>query len=399
MKVFHCQNCEQTVFFENTNCTHCGHALAFLPDTLELAALDPHEGDHWVSMAPASKGQHYRLCANYLQHQVCNWAVPADSHETLCVSCALTRVLPNLDIEGNLEAWRKLETAKRRLLYSLLEVGLAPRNRREDPQHGLAFDFLSDELASEGPVLTGHDNGVITINVAEADDLEREKRRLALHEPYRTILGHFRHEVGHYYWGELIRDSARIDAFRELFGDERQDYAAALQQHYQKEAGGDWAQEFISHYASSHPWEDWAETWAHYLHMIDSLDTAAACGLRLKPKREGEPTLKPDHAPLPERDFNQMIEDWLSLTYALNNLTRSLGQPDSYPFIITPRVIEKLRFVHESLIAPAEVAAPVSGGNEPVDAPITEPATPRGIAPSQVPIVRDPQLAPVAVAA
>ena len=120
MKVFHCQNCQQTVFFENTNCNNCGHALAFVPDTLELATLDPHEGDHWVSMSPRSKGQHYRLCANYLQHQVCNWAVPADDHETLCVSCRLTRVLPNLDIDGNLEAWRKLETAKRRLLYSLL---------------------------------------------------------------------------------------------------------------------------------------------------------------------------------------------------------------------------------------------------------------------------------------
>ncbi|EIT69763.1 MULTISPECIES: zinc-binding metallopeptidase family protein [Hydrocarboniphaga] len=399
MKVFHCQNCQQTVFFENTNCTNCGHALAFLPDTLELATLDPHEGDHWVSMSPLSKNQHYRLCANYLQHQVCNWAVPADDHDTLCVSCRLTRVLPNLDIEGSLEAWRKLETAKRRLIYSLLDLKLALRNRREDPQHGLAFDFLSDELAAEGPVLTGHDEGVITINVAEADDLEREKRRLSLHEPYRTLLGHFRHEVGHYYWDELIRDSTRIEAFRELFGDERQDYATALKQHYEKEVGGDWAQEFISHYASSHPWEDWAETWAHYLHMIDSLDTAAACGLRLKPKREDEPTLKPDHAPLPQRDFNQMIEDWLSLTYALNNLTRSLGQADSYPFVITPRVVEKLRFVHESLVAPVQETAEAPEGGGTAAEPVTEPAPPRGIAPGQVPSMQEPKLAPVAAAA
>ncbi len=362
MKVFHCQNCQQTVFFENTNCTHCGHALAFLPDTLEIAALDPQEGDHWVSMAPASKGQHYRLCANYLDHQVCNWAVPADSHDTLCVSCQLTRVLPNLETPGNLEAWRKLETAKRRLLYTLLALGLPVRNRREDPDHGLAFDFLSDELAAAGPVLTGHDEGVITINIAEADDVEREKRRVALHEPYRTLLGHFRHEVGHYYWDELIRGSDRLQAFRALFGDESTDYAAALQQHYQDGASSNWADQYVSNYASSHPWEDWAETWAHYLHMVDALDTADACGLHLQPQRDDEPALQAEAGavvPTEPRGFDRTISDWLALTYALNNLSRSLGQPDSYPFVLQPPVIEKLRFIHDSLPQPgATVAVP-----------------------------------------
>jgi hypothetical protein len=353
MKIFHCQHCQNTVFFENVNCEHCGHALAFLPDSGELAALDPEENGLWRSLAPASKDRHYRLCANYLQHQICNWAVPADQHDTLCVSCRLTRVLPNLELPGKLEAWAKLETAKRRLIYSLLELKLPLLSRQQDPEKGLAFEFLSDELAPAGPVLTGHDDGLITINVAEADDLEREKRRLQLHEPYRTLLGHFRHEVGHYYWDRLIDGEAeRLEAFRALFGDEREDYAAALQRHYQDGAAADWRTKFVSGYASSHPWEDWAETWAHYMHMVDSLETAAACGLALQPRRRDEPALQPPPSADAARTqpFDRMIEDWLSLTYALNNLSRSLGQPDSYPFMLSPPSIDKLRFVHDTVL-------------------------------------------------
>jgi hypothetical protein len=352
MKVFHCQHCQNTVFFENVNCTHCGHALAFLPDTCELAALDPEENDLWRSLAPLSKDRRYRLCANYLQHQVCNWAVPADQHDTLCVSCKLTQVLPNLELPGGIEAWAKLETAKRRLVYSLLELKLPLLSRQQDPVKGLAFEFLSDELAPAGPVLTGHDDGLITINVAEADDLEREKRRLQLHEPYRTLLGHFRHEVGHYYWDQLIKDNAALlEAYRAMFGDERDDYAAALQRHYAEGAAADWQVNYVSTYASSHPWEDWAETWAHYMHMVDSLETAAACGLKLEPRRKDEPVLEapPSTEAARTQPFDQLIENWLSLTYALNNLSRSLGQPDSYPFMLSPPAIAKLRFVHDTL--------------------------------------------------
>lgn len=353
MKVFHCQNCQKTVFFENTNCGHCGHALAFLPDIGEVAALTPEADQLWSSLAPESADRRYRLCANYLNHQVCNWALAAYDTETLCVSCRLTQVLPNLELSDGMEAWRKLESAKRRLVYSLLALKLPLSNRAQDPVHGLAFEFLSDELAPEGPVLTGHDEGLITINVAEADDVEREKRRLSLHEPYRTLLGHFRHEVGHYYWDILIKDSTRLGAFRECFGDERADYAEALQKHYQNGDGSDavWQQGYVSSYASSHPWEDWAETWAHYLHMVDSLETAAACGLSLQPQRDDEPSLRaPDYVEIPQNQtFDQMIENWLPLTYALNNLSRSLGQPDSYPFMLSELSIGKLRFVHDTL--------------------------------------------------
>ncbi len=353
MKVFHCDHCQQTVFFENVNCVNCGRVLAYLPDLCDMGALEPEKENQWRSLAPESGETRYRLCANYTKQGVCNWAIPSGDPHALCASCRLTRVVPNLDLAGNLEAWRKLEAAKRRLTYSLIELRLPVRNRTDDPQRGLAYDFLSDAATpGTGGVLTGHEDGVITINTAEADDLEREKRRLSLHEPYRTLLGHFRHEVGHYYWDLLIADSKRLDAFRERFGDEREDYAAALKRHYEQGPPPDWQARFVSTYASSHPWEDWAETWAHYLHMVDSLETAAACGLSIQPHRPDEPSLPhPDSADVRTRPFDAMIEDWLSLTYALNNLNRSLGLADGYPFVLASPSIDKLRFVHETMPA------------------------------------------------
>jgi hypothetical protein len=265
----------------------------------------------------------------------------------------LTRVIPDLSQPEHKEIWYKLEVAKRRLVYSLLALGCAVRDKVDDPEHGLAYDFLSEDHASGAlPVLTGHKDGVITLNIAEADDVERERRRNQLHEPYRTLLGHFRHEVGHYYWDRLIKNRSLINAFRERFGDDRVDYAEALKCHYDNGPPDDWQQRFVSAYASSHPWEDWAETWAHYLHMTDALESAAACGLTLHPQRRDEPTLKsPPPAP-GERRFNSfdlLIESWFPLTYVLNNLNRGMGLPDGYPFVLSRPAIEKLRFVHEVL--------------------------------------------------
>jgi hypothetical protein len=228
------------------------------------------------------------------------------------------------------------------------------QNKTDDPEHGLAYKFLADlDTPGAAPVLTGHANGVITLNVAEADDVERERQRLQLHEPYRTLLGHFRHEVGHYYWDLLIKDTPWIDTFRALFGNERQDYAQALQDHYNQGPPQDWQQQFVSAYASAHPWEDWAETWAHYLHMTDTLETAAACGLSLRPQRSDEPTLKTAPAPdsLYARSFDQLIDNWFPLTYVLNNLNRGLGLPDGYPFVLSTPAIDKLRFVHDTISA------------------------------------------------
>jgi hypothetical protein len=271
----------------------------------------------------------------------------------------LTRVIPDLSRPGHQEAWYKIEVAKRRLVYTLLELGLPLRSKLEDPERGLAFEFLADPDDPSAPrPLTGHADGLITINLAEADDAERERRRLAMHEPYRTLLGHFRHEVGHYYWDVLIAGSPRQDAFRRTFGDERADYAQALQAHYQQGAPADWQQRFVSHYASAHPWEDWAETWAHYVHMVDTLETAASCGLALKPRRTDEPALQTDPRRGLPGTFEQMVEDWFPLTYVLNSLNRCLGMPDGYPFVLSDQQIAKLRFVHETIAGAAVAALP-----------------------------------------
>jgi hypothetical protein len=361
MKTFHCDFCQQLVFFENVRCVRCDHVLAYAADADEILALEPGEADQWRSHLSETQARAYRLCQNYGDQEVCTWAIPAESADDFCLSCRLTKVIPDLGVAGNRERWFRLESAKRRLIYSLLRLNLPLANKTDDPQHGLAFEFLADAAPGGPQVLTGHHEGLITVNLAEADDAEREKRRLAMHEPYRTLLGHFRHESGHYFWDRLIRDSDWIGSFRERFGDEGNDYAAALQKYYEAGTPLDWQERFVSAYACSHPWEDWAETWAHYLHMTDALETAAASGLWLRPSRADEPTLKPI---APKRGgrlqaFDVLIENWFPLTYALNNLNRGLGLPDAYPFVLSSTVIEKLRFVHERICALADKEATV----------------------------------------
>lgn len=346
MKIFHCYHCQNLVFFESFRCVACGHALGFLPDLLDMGSLEP-AGGLWESPHPVARGRAYRLCANYERENVCNWAVPADDPDPLCESCRLTRVIPDMSVPGNKEAWYKVEAAKRRLIFSLLTLRLPLEGKSEDFEAGLAFELLADAAPGAAPVLTGHNQGVITLNVAEADDAQREKRRALLHEPYRTLLGHFRHEIGHYYWDRLVAEGPELEGFRRLFGDERQPYDAALQRHYAEGAPADWQGRFLSAYASAHPWEDWAETWAHYLHMADSLETAAACGLSLKPKRSDEPSLKSAKPAVQAGSFEKMVEAWFSLTYVLNSLNRGLGLPDGYPFVLSAPALEKLRFVHE----------------------------------------------------
>ncbi|MDX2079731.1 MAG: putative zinc-binding peptidase [Terrimicrobiaceae bacterium] len=341
MKIFHCDHCGQLVYFENTRCVACGTALAYLPDVADMGSLEPAGANLWKR----KNGAVYRRCLNDLEHSVCNWAIPAGGDEEFCVSCRLNRTIPDLTKPANVEAWAQLETAKRRLIYSLLQLALPVAPKSEADPHGLAFEFLEDQ--NDQPVLTGHADGVITLNIAEADDAERERRRTSLEEPYRTILGHFRHEIGHYYWDCLIRDSARLEQFRTLFGDERESYADALQRHYDSGPAPDWRERFLSAYASAHPWEDWAESWAHYLHMTDTLETAAECGLALQPSRPDAPKLDPAHV-AGTTAFDQMLLAWFPLTHVLNILNRGLGLRDPYPFVIPAPAIEKLRFVHDT---------------------------------------------------
>lgn len=353
MKTFHCTSCENLVFFENVTCLKCRHALAYLPDSGVLAAIEQSPEGTWRTVVRRGDGEAVRLCANYTQQSICNWAVPADDPEALCQSCRLTSVIPNLANPANKTAWFRLEVAKRRMLYSVLGLRLPLARKVAKGDAGLAFQFLEDSpLGDSQRVLTGHDNGLITVNIAEADDVLREQQRTRQHEPYRTLLGHFRHEIGHYYWDRLIQDSPRVEAFRALFGDERADYQAALNRHYQSGPPPNWEEQFISAYATTHPWEDWAESWAHCLHMTDALETARATGVMLKPKHGDEPTLTTPVDPLrADADFDRMIDSWMALTYILNNLNRGLGLPDSYPFVLSAPVIEKLRFVHDTVSA------------------------------------------------
>jgi hypothetical protein len=357
MKTFHCTNCQNLVFFENVSCLSCGHALAYLPDRAAMAALQQGTDGDWHVEGRTDWPE------SYTQQNVCNWAVPIDDPNLYCRSCRLTRVIPDLT-PGGKEAWFRLEAAKRRLVETLLSLRLPVVAKDESNPQGLTFEFLKDSNEPNGDsnrVLTGHDNGLITINIAEADDVQRERTRQQQREPYRTLVGHFRHEIGHYYWDRLIRDSERLEAFRSLFGDERADYAEALKRHYDQGAPASWADQFISTYATSHPWEDWAESWAHFLHMSDSLETAGAVGLSLRPARRDEPTI-PATSPsvaLMDAGFESMIDRWLPLTYVMNNLSRGLGLADAYPFVLSPTVIEKLHFIYDTINAsrPATASA------------------------------------------
>ena len=347
MKLFNCQHCRQLLYFENTRCERCGHALGYLPDVGTLSALEP-DGDAWRALANGASA--YRPCANS-QHGVCNWMVPVDSPTPFCIACRHNHTIPDLSIAGNLERWHKLETAKRRVFYTLLKLGLPMPTEGEDPAKALTFAFMGDPIggAPDAPkVMTGHDAGLITINLAEADDAERERRRSMLGEPYRTLLGHLRHEVGHYYWDRLVDDAGRLEAYRAVFGDERADYGEALKAHYAKPPSDDWQGGYVSNYAASHPWEDFAETWAHYLHIIDTLETARAFRVRVDPDAASgdELTAEVDFDVYRVPGIEPIIEAWLPLSFAVNSLNRSMGQPDLYPFVLSTPVIEKLGYMH-----------------------------------------------------
>ena len=243
MKLFACQNCRQPLYFENTRCEHCGLRLGYLPDQEVVTALHQADGDAWCSLAVPDRL--YRFCAN-ARHDVCNWLIGIEQGDTLCVACRHNRTIPDLSAPENLLHWRKIEFAKHRLFYTVLKLCLPLTKRPEDP-NGLAFDFLSPAPGQAGAtVLTGHAGGLITLNVAEADDLERERQRKAMGEPYRTLLGHFRHEIAHYFWDHLVASSPAIDEFRQLFGDERQDYQEALQRHYANGTPSDWVQRYVT---------------------------------------------------------------------------------------------------------------------------------------------------------
>ncbi len=343
MKLFKCQSCEQVLYFENTTCEKCGHRLGYLPEVGQLSAVEP-DGLNWIALT--NPQFRHRFCVNWEQN-ACNWMVDAEAGEPYCRACRHNRTIPDISTPENHRNWQRIEGAKRRLFYSLIKLKLPlPTPASGDPEP-LVFDFLADPPS--GPkVMTGHNNGVITISLGEADDVTRESARSSMGELYRTLLGHFRHEVGHYYWDKLVRDSAETEAFRAVFGDERADYGKALSRHYEKGAPVGWQECFVSSYATMHPWEDWAETWAHYLHIVDTLEIAGAFGIRVDPDIVDDPTLGTEISfdPYRVRSVHGLVDAWLPLTYAVNCLNRSMGQPDLYPFVIPQKVVDKMSYIH-----------------------------------------------------
>lgn len=344
MERFHC-SCGTEIFFDNSHCAVCGKVLGFDPGRQQLLPLQAHEDNIWFSVI---SGRRYRLCS--LRPEIgCNWLLTIPNNDKQCLSCCLTRTIPSLSFPRNLARWQRLEQTKRRALYMLLRLGLSLKLSavRSCPLHTdaikyppLVFDFLEDKRSNMEVdlefVYSGHNNGIVTINAAEADDSFRAANRELTNEIYRTLLGHFRHELGHYY-ALLLSNDTMFDEYRELFGDERQDYHTALEHYYAEGARDDWRESYISAYASAHPQEDWAETWAHYLHIRDTLETALAYKVLGTESNDNS--------------FTRALSEWAKLTVVLNALNRSMGVEDAYPFIITPTIAEKLHFIDRLLKA------------------------------------------------
>ena len=378
--------CGRPVFFRNSECLACHTPLGYLPEQQRLVSLQEAGEGLWRVWGSDETALRFARCANLHTAAACNWLVTGSWTPTglqqLCRCCRLTRTLPDLTVAEHPLWWNRIEVAKRRLVSTLVGLGLPVEGRDENPTGGMAFDLLRAPPGAAS-IVTGHADGVITLDVEEADDAWREKRRTSLAEPYRTLLGHLRHETGHHYWQRLVDGSAWLPQFRALFGDERMDYAAALKRHYEQGAPSEWRSRFVSAYASSHPWEDWAETWAHYLHLRDTLDTACSFGIdgdrvELSYERFGvdalpvadvafdvdgngggpgggpgsgpgsgqDEALGDSCASTRDQQFLGLINSWMELTGVLNELSRSMGMADFYPFVLSRPAVGKLHLVH-----------------------------------------------------
>ncbi|OUM41748.1 zinc-binding metallopeptidase family protein [Arthrobacter sedimenti] len=336
MQRFACAVCGAPLFFENSQCLACGTQLGFHRGERAITPLDDDGAYRDL------EGQILRRCTN-LKLSGCTWLVREEGDE--CFSCNLTRSRPDDHDTTGLAQFLDAERSKRHLIYELDVLGLPIEDRVQNPERGLAFDLLS---SVEEKVVIGHQNGLITIDLAETVDSHREKMRAKLEEPYRTMLGHFRHETGHYFEGTLVfSDPDLTERARSIFGDDRASYKDAIKRHYDEGAPEGWEKEHISQYATMHPYEDFAETFAHYLHICDTVDTALQYGLASGP------------GPNTSEDFGDVVrETWIPLSVALNQVNRSMGANDLYPFVLPPAVVAKLDFVHKLRV---RVGEPVAG--------------------------------------
>ncbi len=339
MKLFACTNCSNIIHFENDACESCGRLVGYRPWADAMVAL---------SDDASRDGSALRFCAN-AREKACNWLVEPGREDCFCRACRHNGLIPDLSSGVNRLRWRRIEEAKRWMFYSLLQWRLPTPTRQEDPSSGLAFAFLADPAGDEPRVMTGHDQGIVTIALAEADDAERERRRTELNEPYRTLLGQFRHEIGHFYWDLLIRAGGRLPECRAVFGDDRLDYGEALKRHHEQGPPVDWRDGYVSAYATMHPWEDFAETWAHCIHIVDGLETAGSFGVSLLPGIAGGHGLAAEaHADAyAAADADELLSVWPPVAIAMNAINRSMGAADLYPFVLTPMVRRKLAFVLE----------------------------------------------------
>ena len=345
MRIFECDYCSHPLFFENERCEKCNYLTGYFSQDCDMLSFDPAQ----LVLKSEKDGKLFRYCDNKA-FGVCNWLIPFEKNERFCPACELNRIIPNLSDHQNFQKWQKLEVAKHRLIYQLDHLNLTYYSKLKDVDHGLCFDFLS--RSPDHNRMTGHASGVITILLDEADSVHLEKMKSELLEPYRTLIGHFRHEVGHYFWDRLIAtDSIDLEEFRKIFGDERKDYNQALLNYYQSKNQIVWQNEFITQYASAHPWEDWAETWAHYLHIMDMAETSFSFGLSVNPTTASQFALrdKIDFDPYLVSDFDKIFNAWLPISFAINSLNRSMGIPDAYPFVINRAVIGKMKFIHSLL--------------------------------------------------
>ncbi|MBU2929315.1 zinc-binding metallopeptidase family protein [Winogradskyella psychrotolerans] len=346
MKIFQCGHCNASVFFENNSCDTCGHLTGYRATDHKMLTFAPDI----AALISDREHTEYKYCKNK-EYNVCNWVLEKHDPEDYCSACQLNRTIPNLSntASDNFENWQHLEIAKHRLVYQLQKIGLPLRSKLQD-EDGLCFDFVSKK--DNPSLMTGHANGVVTILIREGNSVLREQARKDMVEPYRTLVGHLRHEVGHYYWERLVRHHPKVlKDFRAIFGNEETDYSEALQTYYKTGAPKDWQDSYISEYATSHPWEDWAETWAHYLHIMEMVETAYFFRVNVNPKFKTRALkTKVSFDPYTKKNFDAILHKCVPLSLAVNSINRAMGIPDVYPFVISPPIIEKLKFIHQLLL-------------------------------------------------
>ncbi|BBY64276.1 zinc-binding metallopeptidase family protein [Mycolicibacterium helvum] len=347
MRAFVCPVCRDFVPFEGSACQSCGTPVGLHLPSRSMVALS--DGAAMVD------GVRWTRCTQSTP-LACNWLASESAGVTArgrCLAHALIRREPDPDDTIAREKLLPATQALRRLVYQLDELGL-PVEPYWQRDGGLAFDLLSSYSTSER-IMIGHAGGVITIDLVESLDAYRESLRVQLGEPYRTMLGHFRHEAGHYYQNVLVETGVGAQRYlarcRELFGDERASYADALTRHYEFGAPADWRSSFISEYATMHPWEDFAECFAHYLHITDTIDTSREAGMVLHADRVRFAAPR-DVVPLEsyaEAPIQRLLDDWKWISLFFNRVNTAMGKGPLYPFEISQPVADKLGFVHAVL--------------------------------------------------